>query len=141
MASLNKVMLIGRTGKEPEVRYSTSGAAIANVSIATDESYKDKSGEKVEKTEWHNLVFFNRTAEVVGEYVTKGMMLFVEGKLQTRKWQDKDGNDRYSTEIVCDRMQMLGSKSEGGQKSSAGETRQSQRDSEPTFNDDDDIPF
>jgi single-strand DNA-binding protein len=105
--SVNKVILIGRLGKDPEVRYMTSGEAVANVTLATSEKYKDKSGEKVEKTEWHNLVFYRRLAEIAGEYLKKGSLIYVEGKLQTRKWQTKDGQDRYSTEILADQMQML----------------------------------
>jgi single-strand DNA-binding protein len=112
---VNKVILIGNLGKDPEVRYSPSGQAIANVTIATSESWKDKtSGEKQEKTEWHRVVFFGRLAEIAGEYLKKGSQVFVEGRLQTRKWQDKDGQDRYTTEIVANEMQMLGSRAGAG---------------------------
>ena len=114
MSSINKVMLIGRLGKDPEIRYMPSGKATATVSMATSEVWKDKSsGEKQERTEWHNLVFFSPLAEIVGQYLRKGSLAFVEGRLQTRKWQDKTtGQDRYITEIVVNEMKMLGSKSD-----------------------------
>lgn len=112
--SVNKAILIGRLGKDPETRYMTSGEAVTNVSLATSENYKDKSGEKQERTEWHNLVFYRRLAEIAGEYLKKGSMIYVEGRIQTRKWQDKEGKDRYTTEIVVNEMTMLGSKSAGG---------------------------
>lgn len=114
--SINKVILIGRLGKDPETRYMTSGEAVTTVSLATSETWKDKSGEKQEKTEWHNLVFYNRggykLAEIAGEHLKKGSQIYVEGKLQTRKWQTKEGQDRYTTEIIVNEMQMLGSKSD-----------------------------
>ena len=111
MASLNKVMLIGNLGADPEMRYLPSGDAVANIRIATTESWKDKaSGEKKEETEWHRVSFFGKLAEIVGEYLKKGSPVYVEGRIKTRKWQDKDGQDRYSTEVVADRMQMLGSR-------------------------------
>lgn len=113
---VNKVILVGNCGKDPETRYLASGGAVTNLSIATSESWKDKeSGEQKEKTEWHNLVFFGKLAEIVAEYVKKGSQIYVEGSLQTRKWQDKEGNDRYSTDIKCHEMQMLGGKSEGSE--------------------------
>jgi len=106
---VNKVILIGHLGADPEVRYMPNGGAVANVTVATTESWKDKSsGEQQEKTEWHRVVFFARLAEIVGEYLKKGSQLYVEGRLQTRKWQDKSGVDRYTTEIVANEMQMLG---------------------------------
>lgn len=110
MASVNKVILVGNLGRDPEVRYSPDGAAICNVSIATTSQWKDKaSGEKREETEWHRVVFYNRLAEIAGEYLKKGRSVYVEGRLKTRKWQDKDtGADRFSTDIVADQMQMLG---------------------------------
>ncbi len=112
---INKVILVGNLGKDPEVRYSASGSAIANITIATTDSWKDKqSGEKQERTEWHRVVFFNRLAEIVGEYLKKGSQVYIEGRLQTRKWQDKEGMDRYTTEIVANDMQMLGSRAGGG---------------------------
>ena len=112
--SVNKVILIGRLGKDPETRYMTSGEAVTNATLATSDSWKDKSGEKQEKTEWHNLVFYRRLAEIAGEYLKKGSQIYVEGKLQTRKWQTKEGQDRYTTEIVVNEMTMLGGKSTGG---------------------------
>ena len=111
--SVNKVILVGRLGKDPETRYMTNGEAVTNVSLATSENWKDKTGEKQEKTEWHNLTFYRRLAEIAGEYLKKGSMIYVEGKLQTRKWQDKEGKDRYTTDIIVNEMQMLGSKSGG----------------------------
>ncbi len=113
MASVNKAIIIGNLGKDPEMRYMPSGDAICNFSIATTDSWKDKSGEKQEKTEWHRISMFGKLAEIAGEYLKKGSQVYVEGRLQTRKWQDKDGHERYTTEIVADRMQMLGSKSGG----------------------------
>ena len=114
MASLNKVMLIGNLGRDPEVRYMPSGDAMANVALATTDSWKDKNGDKQEKTEWHRVVFFGRQAEIVGEYLKKGSSVYIEGRLQTRKWQNKEGQDQYTTEIVADRMQMLGGRSGSG---------------------------
>lgn len=108
---INKVILIGNLGGDPEVRYTPGGSAVTTVSIATSDGWKDKdSGEMKERTEWHRVVFFNRLAEIAGEYLKKGSKVFVEGRLQTRKWQDKDGNDKYTTEIVAGEMQMLDSK-------------------------------
>ncbi|MDH5633207.1 MAG: single-stranded DNA-binding protein [Gammaproteobacteria bacterium] len=112
---INKVILVGNLGKDPEVRYSAGGAAIANVSLATAESWKDRNtGEKQERTEWHRVVFFGRLAEIAGEYLKKGAQIYVEGRLQTRKWQDQQGQDRYTTEIVANEMQMLGGRSGAG---------------------------
>src|SRR3989304_5373629 len=112
---VNKAILVGNLGRDPEVRYSPNGQAGANVTLATSESWKDKtSGEKQEKTEWHRVVFFGRLAEIAGEYLKKGAQIYVEGRLQTRKWTDKDGHDRYTTEIVANDMQMLGSRGGGG---------------------------
>ena len=112
---VNKAILVGNLGRDPEVRYSPSGAAVANVSIATTDTWKDKNtGEQQERTEWHRVVFFGRLAEIVGEYLKKGSQIYVEGRLQTRKWQDKDGNDRFTTEIVANDMQMLGGRSGAG---------------------------
>ena len=110
MASVNKVILIGNLGRDPETRYMPDGGAITNISIATTENWKDKAGEKQEKTEWHRVAFFGKLAEIAGEYLKKGSQVYVEGRLQTRKWQDKDGQDKYSTEIVANAMQMLGSR-------------------------------
>ena len=111
--SVNKVILVGRLGKDPETRYMTNGEAVTNATLATSENWKDKSGEKQEKTEWHNLVFYRRLAEVAGEYLKKGAQIYVEGKIQTRKYQTKEGQERYTTEIIVNEMQMLGSKSGG----------------------------
>jgi single-strand DNA-binding protein len=110
MASVNKVILIGNLGRDPETRYMPDGGAITNISIATTDAWKDKNGEKQEKTEWHRVAFFGKLAEIAGEYLKKGSQVYVEGRLQTRKWQDKEGVDKYTTEIVADRMQMLGSR-------------------------------
>ena len=144
---VNKVILVGNLGKDPEVRYMPSGNAVANVTLATTDSWKDKqSGEKQERTEWHNVVFYSRLAEIVGEYLKKGSQVYVEGRLQTRKWQDKSGNDRYTTEIIASDMQMLGSR--GGSAGFSAERAPAPQQqaaaaggggSAPDF--DDDIPF
>ncbi len=145
---INKVILVGNCGKDPETRYMPSGGAVTNISIATSEGWKDKqTGETKERTEWHNIVFFNRLAEIAGEYLKKGSQIYVEGSLRTRKWQDKEGKDRYTTEIVANEMQMLGSRSGGGDSGGYSQERSSSnRESAPTpamaedgF--DDDIPF
>lgn len=147
MASLNKVMLIGNLGKDPEVRYTSSGTAVAGFSLATSEKFKNRNGEWEERTEWHNVTLWGRLAEIAGEYLAKGKTVYVEGRLQTRKWQDRDGRDRYTTEIVADKMQMLGGKGEGGGRQSGGRVSEepgfaaSPGYEEPTFNPDDDIPF
>jgi single-strand DNA-binding protein len=125
MASVNKVILVGNLGRDPETRYTTSGEAVTNVSIATTDTWKDKSGEKQERTEWHRVAFFGKLAEIAGEYLKKGSQVYVEGRLQTRKWQDKDGQDKYTTEIVADRMQMLGSRA--GAASGGGEAPERDR--------------
>jgi single-strand DNA-binding protein len=112
---VNKAILIGNLGADPETRYTPSGTAVANIRIATTESWKDRqSGEQQERTEWHRIVAFNRLAEIIGEYLKKGSQVYIEGKLQTRKWQDQSGNDRYTTEIVANDMQMLGGRGGGG---------------------------
>ena len=141
MASLNRVMLIGNLGKDPEVRFTASGQAVASFSLATSEKFKGKTGEWEERTEWHNITLWGKLAEISGEYLTKGKTIYVEGRLQTRKWQDKTGNDRYTTEIVGDKMQMLSPKGErsGGDSSSAPKSSGSNYE-EPPFQDDD-IPF
>lgn len=155
---VNKAIILGSLGQDPDIRYTASGAAVANISIATNEQWKDKeSGEMQERTEWHRVVFFGRLAEIVGEYLHKGSQVYIEGRLQTRKWQDKEGNDRYTTEIVASEMQMLGSKS-GGTAASFDQTPPAEQSthhssdipgaapaatSEKSSNDDfdDDIPF
>ena len=115
MASVNKVILVGNCGRDPEVRYAPSGAAICNISIATSSRRKDKaSGETVEDTQWHRVTFYDRLAEIAGEYLKKGRPVYVEGRLKTRKWQDKEGKDNYTTEIVAEQMQMLGSREGSG---------------------------
>ncbi|MDZ7589859.1 MAG: single-stranded DNA-binding protein [Rubrivivax sp.] len=115
MASVNKVILIGNLGKDPEVRYAPSGSAICNLALATSRQWKDKtSGERQEETEWHRVALFDRMAEVAGEYLKKGKSVYIEGRLKTRKWTDKDGVDRYTTEIMADRMEMLGGREGGG---------------------------
>ena len=160
MASVNKVILIGNLGRDPETRYMPDGGAVTNVSIATTSNWKDKSGEKQEQTEWHRLSFFGKLAEIAGEYLKKGSQVYVEGRLKTRKWQDKDGNEKSTTEVIVEEMRMLGSRQgmgggEGGgggrdyEKSSAGPSGGSS--SKPSggakggaakFDDmDDDIPF
>ena len=117
---VNKVIIVGNLGNDPEIRNLPNGGAVANLSVATSESWKDQQGQPQERTEWHNIVFFNRLAEVAGQYLQKGSKVYVEGKLRTRKWQDKEtGQDRYKTEIVGDNMQMLDSKSDGGGNSQA----------------------
>jgi len=121
MASVNKVILIGNLGRDPETRYAPSGSAICNVRIATTRNWKDKaSGEKREETEWHSVVFYDRLAEIAGEYLKKGRPVYVEGRLKTRKWQDKDGQDRYTTEIIATEMQLLGSRDGGGAGDDSG---------------------
>ncbi|HDR9259643.1 TPA: single-stranded DNA-binding protein [Burkholderia vietnamiensis] len=153
MASVNKVILVGNLGADPEVRYLPSGDAVANIRLATTDRYKDKaSGDFKEITEWHRVAFFGRLAEVVSEYLKKGAPVYIEGRIRTRKWQGQDGQDRYSTEIVADQMQMLGSRgaSGGGSNDSSGEARR-ERGSQPSgssapagggFDEmDDDIPF
>jgi single-strand DNA-binding protein len=122
MASVNKVILVGNLGAEPEMRNLPNGDAVANIRLATTDTWKDKNGEKQERTEWHRVAFFGKLAEIAGEYLKKGSQVYVEGRIQTRKWQDKDGQDRYTMEIVADRMQMLGSRGGGNaetQKSGA----------------------
>ena len=121
MASVNKVILMGNLGRVPEVRYSPDGAAVCNVSIATTSSWKDKtSGERREETEWHRVVFYNRLAEIAGEYLKKGRPVYVEGRIKTRKWQNKEGVDQYTTEVVADNMQLLGGRDGGDGGSSGG---------------------
>jgi len=155
---VNKVIIVGNLGNDPEVRYMPNGGAVANVSVATTESWKDKqSGQKVDKTEWHRVVFYNKLAEIVGEYLKKGSQIYLEGRLQTRKWQNKDGVDQYTTEIVANEMQMLGGRGDGGSASFGSQARnndfgggqqQQQRSAPqaapaaaPADDFDDDIPF
>ena len=130
---INKVILVGNLGNDPEVRYSQAGAAITNISIATSESWKDKqTGQPQERTEWHRVVFFNRLAEIAGEYLRKGSKVYVEGSLRTRKWQDREGQDRYTTEIVAGEMQMLDSRgAQGGSYAGPDEYSQGAPQSAP----------
>ena len=136
MASLNKVLLIGNLGKNPEVRYTTSGTAVASFTLATSEKFKNKGGEWEERTEWHNVTLWGRLAEIAGEYLSKGKMVYLEGKLQTRKWQDKDGKDRYTTEIVGERMQMLSRNEPGRDNDPAADSFPQSPDAGS-----DDVPF
>jgi len=139
MAGVNKVILVGRLGADPEVRYTNTGTAVANFNMATSSSYTDKSGEKIEKTEWHRIVAFGKLGEICGEYLAKGKQVYVEGRLQTRDWEDREGNKRKTTEIVAGVMQMLGA---------AGDrVRGDASDSAPPASDppnigtEDDVPF
>ena len=157
MASVNKVILVGNLGADPEVRYMSNGEAVANVRLATTESWKDKnSGEKREVTEWHRVVFYRKLAEIVGQYLKKGSSVYIEGRIRTRKWQDKEGQERYTTEIEATEMQMLGGRqsaasSSGGEaeyggsmpsSSSGGGSRPAPTKKAPSFDTmDDDIPF
>lgn len=125
MASVNKVILVGNLGRDPEVRYMPNGEAVANFSIATTDSWKDKSGAKQERTEWHNIVMYRKLAEIAGEYLKKGRPVYIEGRLQTRKWQTKEGQDRYTTEIIAETMQMLGGRDGGSNASYDGGMDQS----------------
>jgi single-strand DNA-binding protein len=141
---INKVILVGNLGADPETRYMPSGSAVTNLSVATSESWKDKqTGEQKDRTEWHKVAMFNRLAEIAAEYLRKGSQVYIEGKLRTRKWQDRDGNDRYTTEIIADEMQMLGGRGGGG--GSAPMNQDSGPSSAPPQaapdDFDDDIPF
>lgn len=146
--SVNKVILVGNLGKDPDLRYTASGAAVATFSLATTERYKDRDGAQQEKTEWHNIVAWRQLAEICGKYLHKGKQVYIEGRIQTRSYDDRDGNKRYITEIVADQMQMLGrAGDDGGQggasRSSQGAPPASRGNdfAEPPFNPDDDIPF
>ncbi|MEO7773640.1 MAG: single-stranded DNA-binding protein [Steroidobacteraceae bacterium] len=150
---VNKVILVGNLGQDPETRAMPSGSSVANLRIATTESWRDKaSGEMKEQTEWHTVVMFGRLGEIAGEYLKKGSQVYIEGRLRTRKWQDKTGNDRYSTEIVANEMQMLGGRGGAGASSEMRETRDTRAVAEPSGSSapagggqrddfDDDIPF
>ena len=122
MASVNKVIIIGRLGKSPDLKYSQGGAAICSLSVATDESYKDRDGNKVERTEWHNVTVFQRMAENCANYLAKGSLVYIEGRLKTEKWQDQQGNDKYTTKIMAERVQFLDRKQDGeGQRDNGGQ--------------------
>lgn len=141
MASLNKVLLIGNLGKDPEIRSMSNGKSVANFSVATSEQWKNKdTGQKQEKTEWHNIVAYDKLADIIGQYLRKGSKMYLEGRLQTRKWTDKEGKDRYTTEIICNEMQMLDGKKDGGSYAgnapAAGAASKSAADM-----DDSDVPF
>jgi len=142
---VNKVILVGNLGNDPEVRYGNNGNAITNITIATSEKWKDKNTQQdQERTEWHRVAFFNKLAEIAGEYLRKGSQVYVEGSLRTRKWQDNDGNDKYTTEIVASEMQMLGGRGESSnsQPQQPQRQQQAQPEQQPPSNDfDDDIPF
>lgn len=153
MASVNKAIIVGRLGRDPEIRYSADGAAVCNISVATESTWKDRNtGERKSETEWHRVVFYNRLAEIAGEYLKKGREVYIEGRIKTRKWADKEtGQDRYSTEIIADQMQMLGGRDDdGGQREAPQRTappRQPQQRPAPQQEPrnladmDDDIPF
>lgn len=151
MASVNKVILVGRLGKDPETRYMPNGDAVTNITLATSETWKDKNGEKQEKTEWHRVTFYRKLAEIAGEYLKKGSMAYVEGRLETRKWTDKAGVEKYTTEIIANEMQMLSSRNSGGgntfevvdrEPSSSGAAKPAAKKTGGEFDDfEDDIPF
>jgi single-strand DNA-binding protein len=146
---VNKAIIVGTLGRDPEVKYTAGGSAVANVSVATNETWKDKTtGENVERTEWHRIVIFGKLAEIVGQYLKKGSQVYFEGKIQTRKWQDQSGQDRYTTEIVANEMQMLGGRADAGgaadfapQRQQAPSKPSSQFDAPPADDGFDDIPF
>ena len=146
---INKVILVGNLGGDPETRYMPSGSAVTNFTVATNESWKDKqTGEQKERTEWHRVVMFDRLAEIAAEYLRKGSQVYIEGKLRTRKWQDKDGNDRWTTEVIADEMQMLGGRGGGGGGAPMGGSEGYSQPSQPSQPSrggsddfDDDIPF
>lgn len=145
MSGINKVILIGNLGNDPEVKYMSNGNAVANITVATSESWKDKNtSEQKEKTEWHRIVLYRRLAEIAGEYLKKGAKVYVEGKLQTKQWEDKDGNKRYTTEIIASNLQMLDSRGSGGASSSNnGFSKPASKPAQAPVNEDfdSDIPF
>ncbi len=148
---INKVILVGNLGQDPEVRYTPAGAAVTTISVATTEVWNDKDGNKQERTEWHRVVFFRRLAEIAGEYLKKGSQVYIEGQLRTNKWQDKSGNDRYTTEIIANEMQMLGGRPGGGMGGGGNmpsapkannQSNNNNNDNGPNYDDfDDEIPF
>lgn len=135
---INKAIIVGALGRDPETRYAPDGGAVTNISVATSERWKDKSGESKEATEWHRVVFFGKLAEIAGEYLAKGSQVYIEGKIKTREWTDKDGAKKYSTEIIAGEMKMLGGKKEKAEQPSKPEKAPSK---EQDFGDDSDIPF
>ena len=145
MASVNRVILIGNLGKDPETRYMSNGEAVTNITLATTDTWKDKNGEKQEKTEWHRVTFYRKLAEIAGEYLKKGRSVYIEGRLETRKWTDKNGVERYTTDIIASDMKMLGNRGAGSSDSDDSNAPQSNSGKSPGptgFEDmDDDIPF
>lgn len=145
MASVNKVILVGNLGKDPEVRFMPNGDAVCNFSVATTDNWKDKAGAKQSKTEWHSIVMYRKLAEIAGEYLKQGVPVYLEGRLQTRKWQAKDGTDRYSTEVVADQMQMLGNKGDAPKQSKSTSDDDNQANQQTNvgggFDDFEDAPF
>jgi len=151
--TVNKVILIGRLGRDPEMRYTASGTAVVNFSIATNHFSKDQSGNNTEQTEWHNIVAFGRTAEVAGEYLSKGRLVYIEGRLQTRSWDDQNGQKKYKTEVVCVNMQLLGGRSESSpdmpdedqsdnqETAVESKTKTAKKAAESTVEEEDDLPF
>lgn len=137
--SVNKVILVGRLGQDPEVRFTQGGTAVANLRIATDETWKDQSGERQQRTEWHRVVAWSKLAEICGQYLSKGRLVYIEGRLQTRSWEDREGNKRYTTEVRADNMVMLGGRSEEGQAAPAAQPAAAAVSDSGTS--DDDIPF
>ena len=141
MASVNKMILLGNAGRDPELRYTPNGSAVCSLSIATSRNWKTKEGEKQEETEWHRVVFYDRLAEIAGEYVKKGKPVYIEGRLKTRKWQDKDGSEKYTTEIVAESMQLLGGRDEGEPARTVPVKTQDNKVTRKPLDDDSDIPF
>lgn len=142
MKGVNKVILIGNLGKDPETRYTQNGDAVTNITVATSESWTDKNtGQKQESTEWHRVVFFKKIAEIAGKYLKKGSKVYIEGSLKTRKWQDKSGQDRYTTEIIANNMQMLDSRQDGATTAATTTATTQQQQTDGFDNSDDDIPF
>ena len=140
MASINKVILVGNLGRDPEVRYTQNGNAVANLNLATNEVWNDKSGQRQERTEWHRIVVWGKQAEIAKEYLSKGRQIYVEGSLQTRQWEDKDGQKRYTTEIRCQRFVMLGGRGEGRSESVGGSEPEPEMPPDMSYSDED-IPF
>ena len=142
MKGINKAMIIGTVGRDLEVRHTSGGTAVVNMSVATSESWRDKqTGEKKDNTEWHNVTMFGKLAEIAGQYLTKGSKVYIEGRLQTRKWQDKEGNDRYTTEIVASDMQMLGGRESRGEGKAWGSEHAGSKGGAPADDFEDDVPF
>jgi single-strand DNA-binding protein len=148
--TVNKVIIIGRLGRDPEMRYAASGTAVVNLTMATNHRSKDQDGNWIDNTEWHRVVAYGRTAEVAGEYLTKGRLAYVEGRIQTRQWEDQNGQKRYTTEVVCNNLQLLGGRGEGGKDDSSTmiepppkeETEpQNEKETESTAKEEDDLPF